>query len=203
MGRDRRGVRARWMNAARGHLSQAARHPRRLGHRGQRAGHGVRQHGRRPRRPASPSPAIPSTGETKLLRRVPGQRPGRGRGGRHPHAAARSPRARMRAGLRARCSLEEAMPEAFTAARRRSATQLEKHYRDMQDIEFTVEQRQAVDAADPQRQAHRHGRAAASRSTWRDEGLIDQGRRRCRASTPASLDQLLHPTLDPKAETRR
>ena len=47
---------------------------------------------------------------------------------------------------------------------------LEKHYRDMQDIEFTVQQRQALHAADPQRQAHRRGGAAASRSTWRARG---------------------------------
>ena len=33
----------------------------------------------------------PSTGEKELLRRIPGQRSGRGRGGRHPHAAADHP----------------------------------------------------------------------------------------------------------------
>ena len=32
---------------------------------------------------------------------------------------------------------------------------LEKHYRDMQDIEFTIAERQALDAADALRQAHR------------------------------------------------
>ena len=48
-----------WMNAARDHLPPAARHPGELGHRRQRPGDGVRQHGRRLARPASPSPAIP------------------------------------------------------------------------------------------------------------------------------------------------
>ena len=78
---------ARWMNAARRHLSPAARHPRRLGHGGQRAGDGVRQHGRglRDRRRLHPQSL---DRRERLLRRVPGQRAGRGRGRRHPHAAA-------------------------------------------------------------------------------------------------------------------
>ncbi len=43
---------------------------------------------------------------------------------------------------------------------------LENHYKDMQDIEFTIEQRQALHAADPQRQAHRPGRRPRSPWTW-------------------------------------
>ena len=43
---------------ARQHLSQAEQHPRRLGHRGHGAGHGVRQSRRNLAPPASPSPAI-------------------------------------------------------------------------------------------------------------------------------------------------
>ena len=58
VGRDRRGVRL-VDERARHHLSPPAQHPGELGHRGQRAGDGVRQHGRRPRPPASPSRAIP------------------------------------------------------------------------------------------------------------------------------------------------
>ena len=45
LGRDRRGVRL-LDEPARHHLSPAARHPGRLGHRGQRPGDGVRQYGR-------------------------------------------------------------------------------------------------------------------------------------------------------------
>ena len=51
------------------------------------------------------------------------------------------------------------MPEAYAELVRIYGI-LERHYRDMQDMEFTVEQRQALDAPDPQRQAHRQGGAA-------------------------------------------
>ncbi len=43
---------------------------------------------------------------------------------------------------------------------------LEKHYRDLCDIEFTVEHGQAVDAADARRQAHRRARPSGSPSSW-------------------------------------
>ncbi len=85
MGRDRRRVRL-LAERARHHLSAAARHSRRLGHRRQRPGHGVRQYGRheRDRRRLH---AQSLDRRQRALRRVPGQRPGRGRGRRHPHAA--------------------------------------------------------------------------------------------------------------------
>ena len=72
------------------------------------------------------------------------------------------------------------------------------HYRDMQDLEFTIERRQAVDAADPLRQAHGAGRAE-DRRRHGDEGLITEEEAVLRID-PASLDQLLHPTIDPTAE---
>ena len=86
LGRHRRRVRL-LDEPARQHLPPPARHPGRLGHGGERAGHGVRQHGRglRHRRLLHPRPVH---GRERLLRRVPDQRPGRGRRGRHPHAAA-------------------------------------------------------------------------------------------------------------------
>ena len=56
-------------------------------------------------------------------------------------------------------SMERAMPEAYAELVRIYGI-LEKHYRDMQDMEFTVETRQALDAPDAQRQAHRQGGAA-------------------------------------------
>jgi pyruvate,orthophosphate dikinase len=59
-------------------------------------------------------------------------------------------------------SMEEVMPRPI-AELDRVFELLEKHYRDMQDIEFTVQKRQALDAADPQRQAHRQGGAAHRR----------------------------------------
>ena len=48
------------------------------------------------------------------------------------------------------------------------------HYRDMCDIEFTIEQRQAVDAADPGRQAHRRRPPSGSPSHLVDEGVITE-----------------------------
>ena len=86
VGRDRRGVQL-VDEPARHHLPSPACHPRELGHRGQRAGHGVRQHGRglRHRRRLH---ARSLDRRQPVLRRIPGERPGRGRGGRHPHAAA-------------------------------------------------------------------------------------------------------------------
>ena len=79
----------------------------------------------------------PSTGENRVLRRIPGERAGRGRGRRHPHAAAGLFR---RAPSRTRRRWKQVMPEAYRellAVREK----LEQHYRDMQDIEFTVQQK--------------------------------------------------------------
>ena len=88
-----------------------------------------------------------STGERRAGGRLPDQRPGRGRGGRHPRhqpiaaaRAARCPR-RLRAVATHRQQAREALP-------RRAGRRV--HHR----------ARQAVDAADPRRQAHRAGRHA-------------------------------------------
>ncbi len=85
VGRHRRGVRL-VDEPARHHLSPPARHSGKLGHRRQRAGHGVRQYGRNlgDRRRVH---AQSLDRREKTLRRVFDQRPGRGRGRRHPHAA--------------------------------------------------------------------------------------------------------------------
>ena len=47
---------------------------------------------------------------------------------------------------------------------------LEKHYRDMCDIEFTIEQRQALDAPDPGRQADPGGGVPDRGRTWPTRG---------------------------------
>ena len=72
-------------NGRRGVLSEDRRDSGRVGHRLQRAEHGVRQHGRGlgDRRGLHPQPRHR---REQVLRRVAGQRPGRRRGGRHPHA---------------------------------------------------------------------------------------------------------------------
>ena len=99
----------------------------------------------------------PSTGEQRLLRRVPDQRPGRGRGRRHPHAAAADPRHGRRQRLGRRGDGGGAAG-GVRASSRPCSSRLERHYRDMQDIEFTIAARQALHPADPHRQAHRRRR---------------------------------------------
>jgi len=93
-------------------------------------------------------------------------------------------------------SMEVAMPKAYAELVEVRA-RLEKHYADMQDIEFTVQQNTLYMLQT------RSGKrtAAASLKIAVDmarEGLIDQSEA-IRRVNPAALDQLLHPTLDPKA----
>jgi len=92
--------------------------------------------------------------------------------------------------------MEDVMPEAYAELVRVRET-LEKHYKDMQDIEFTVQQNKLYMLQT------RNGKrtAAASLKIAVDmcrEGLIDE-REAIQRVAPGSLDQLLHPTLDPKA----
>ncbi|MCX7383575.1 MAG: pyruvate, phosphate dikinase [Alphaproteobacteria bacterium] len=93
-------------------------------------------------------------------------------------------------------SMEKAMPAAYGQLMDIRAT-LERHYKDMQDIEFTVQ------SGTLYMLQTRNGKrtAAASLKIAVDmarEGLIDRREAILRVN-PASLDQLLHPTLDPKA----
>ena len=93
-------------------------------------------------------------------------------------------------------SLEKTMPHAF-AAFNDIAHKLEKHYRDMQDMEFTIEKGKLWMLQT--RVGKRTARAALKMAVdMVDEGLIDQTEAIMRIE-PKSLDQLLHPTLDPKA----
>ena len=74
---------------------------------------------------------------------------------------------------------------------------LEEHYRDMQDIEFTVEDEQLYLLQT--RSAKRTAAAALKAAvTMVDEGLISREEAVARID-PAQLDQLLHPMIDPKA----
>ncbi len=93
-------------------------------------------------------------------------------------------------------SMEVAMPKAYAELVEVRAT-LERHYRDMQDIEFTVQSNKLYMLQT------RNGKrtAAASLKIAVDmarEGLIDTTEAVKRVN-PGALDQLLHPTLDPKA----
>lgn len=93
-------------------------------------------------------------------------------------------------------SMEEAMPEAY-AELARVFDQLERHYRDMQDIEFTVERGKLWMLQT--RSGKRTAKAALKIAVdMASEGLITQEEAIARVD-PAALDQLLHPTLDPDA----
>ena len=93
-------------------------------------------------------------------------------------------------------AMEEVMPEVFKqldSVRQR----LEKHYSDMQDIEFTVQRGKLYMLQT--RNGKRTAKAALKIAVdMVNEGLIDKKEAVARI-VPASLDQLLHPTLDPKA----
>ncbi len=103
--------------------------------------------------------------------------------------------AREKAGASAP-SMEEAMPEAY-AELARTFDLLERHYRDMQDIEFTVQQGRLWMLQT--RSGKRTAKAALRMAVEMvGEGLIDEKTAILRID-PMALDQLLHPTLDPDA----
>jgi pyruvate,orthophosphate dikinase len=96
-------------------------------------------------------------------------------------------------------SLEGAMPAAFGELRRFYEA-LEKHYRDMQDLEFTIEKGKLWMLQT--RSGKRTAKAALKIAVeLANEGLITKEEAVTRID-PASLDQLLHPTIDPKAERK-
>ena len=103
--------------------------------------------------------------------------------------------AREAAGAKA-ASMEEAMPTAF-AELAEVFELLERHYRDMQDIEFTVERGKLwmLQTRSGKRTAKAALKMAVDMSA---EGLIDEKTAILRVD-PMALDQLLHPTLDPDA----
>jgi pyruvate, orthophosphate dikinase len=94
-------------------------------------------------------------------------------------------------------SLEALMPETF---RQLSATfeKLETHYRDMQDLEFTIQDGKLWMLQT--RTGKRTAKAALKIAVdMANEGLISREEAIGRID-PQSLDQLLHPTLDPDAK---
>ncbi|MDR6125566.1 pyruvate,orthophosphate dikinase [Sphingomonas sp. SORGH_AS802] len=94
-------------------------------------------------------------------------------------------------------SMEEAMPEVYGELARVFDT-LETHYRDMQDIEFTVEKAKLWMLQT--RSGKRTAKAALKIAVdMANEGLITEEEAVARVD-PAALDQLLHPTLDPQAK---
>src|SRR5947209_16167420 len=92
--------------------------------------------------------------------------------------------------------METAMPEAFRELARIQGV-LERHYRDMQDLEFTVEQGKLWMLQT--RAGKRTARAALKIAVdLANEGLVTRNEAVTRVD-PAVLDQLLHPTIDPDA----
>ncbi len=94
-------------------------------------------------------------------------------------------------------SLEEYMPKAYKQLQD-VYLKLEKHYRDMQDIEFTIQNEQLWMLQT--RSGKRTAAAAVNIAVdMVNEKLIDKKTAVLRVD-PASLDQLLHPTFDPKVK---
>ncbi len=93
-------------------------------------------------------------------------------------------------------AMRETLPKAFDQFVD-TMRRLEEHYRDMQDIEFTVEDEQLYLL---QTRAAKRTAAAALKAAVAmvDEGLITREDAVGRID-PAQLDQLLHPMIDPRA----
>tara|TARA_R110002012_G_scaffold304171_7_gene507252 strand:+ start:1705 stop:4386 length:2682 start_codon:yes stop_codon:yes gene_type:complete len=94
-------------------------------------------------------------------------------------------------------SMEEAMPETYQELAA-VFDLLERHYRDMQDIEFTVERGKLWMLQT--RNGKRTAKAALKIAVdMAHDGLISEEEAVLRVD-PMALDQLLHPTLDPEAK---
>jgi pyruvate, orthophosphate dikinase len=93
--------------------------------------------------------------------------------------------------------MQERMPEAFEQLRD-TMRRLEEHYRDVQDLEFTVEDGKLylLQTRSAKRTAAASLKAAVSMV---EEGLISQEEAVARID-PGQLDQLLHPMIDPAAD---
>jgi len=96
-------------------------------------------------------------------------------------------------------SMEAALPDAFAELKRIHA-KLERRYHDMQDLEFTIEQGKLwiLQTRNGKRTAQAALRIAVELA---QEKLITKEEAVARID-PAALDQLLHPTIDPKAERK-
>src|SRR5215475_12544315 len=96
-------------------------------------------------------------------------------------------------------SMERAMPQAY-AELTRIYQSLEQHYRDMQDLEFTVEKGKLwmLQTRSGKRTAKAALRIAVELA---NEGVVSKEEAITRID-PGALDQLLHPTIDPKAQRK-
>ena len=96
-------------------------------------------------------------------------------------------------------SMEKTLPRPYAELKRFYNT-LERHYRDMQDLEFTVEQGKLwmLQTRNGKRTAKAALRIAVELA---HEGLITKEEAVLRVE-PLTLDQLLHPTIDPRAHRK-
>ncbi|MFQ5703558.1 MAG: pyruvate, phosphate dikinase, partial [Gemmatimonadales bacterium] len=97
-------------------------------------------------------------------------------------------------------AMEHRLPETYRELQR-TRELLERHYQDMQDIEFTVERGTLYLL---QTRTAKRSAAAAVRvavEMVETDGIIDRRTAVCRIA-PAKLDQLLHPTIDPAAKAK-
>ncbi len=94
-------------------------------------------------------------------------------------------------------SLEQKMPKAYKQLVG-IRDKLEKHFREMQDIEFTIEDTKVYMLQT--RTGKRTGRAAVRIAVEMAEAKLIKPEQAVMRVTPAQLDELLHPVLDPKAE---
>ncbi|MBZ9772012.1 pyruvate, phosphate dikinase [Mesorhizobium sp. CO1-1-8] len=93
-------------------------------------------------------------------------------------------------------SLQKLMPDAFQSFVTISDS-LEKHYRDMQDLEFTIERGKLWMLQT--RSGKRTAKAALKIAVEMAQDRLITKEEAVARIDPASLDQLLHPTIDPKA----
>jgi pyruvate,orthophosphate dikinase len=96
-------------------------------------------------------------------------------------------------------SMEYTLPKAYSELKR-IYNALERHYRDMQDMEFTVEQGKLwmLQTRNGKRTAKAALRIAVELA---NEGLISKEEAVLHVE-PLTLDQLLHPTIDPRAHRK-
>ena len=115
-------------------------------------------------------------------------------------AGIRTPRPLSKASAKSgEVSLEEALPEVYAELVAVRET-LERHYHDMQDIEFTVQRKKLymLQTRNGKRTTAASLRIAVEMA---EAGLISREEAVMRVN-PQSLDQLLHPTLDPKGSRK-
>jgi len=93
-------------------------------------------------------------------------------------------------------SMEDALPEAYAELCRVRET-LERHYHDMQDIEFTVQQNKLYMLQT--RTGKRTAAASLRIAVEMAQGALITKQEAVMRVNAQALDQLLHPTLDPKA----